>query len=163
MLLSSLLGYCSCSHCWCHLCSHEVWPHEVTPAECGELVGTSHSWIPNHGQYRRMTNRNGSVNMLCRLFFPNGDSVWSHQRGGGLCFFTSNTCVLSIESGHEKVFVPVLTSYWYSGVSSTHPTSSLASGSLITFYNSFFLPGSRSRTCGHCQWLNGEVSCLLHL
>jgi len=50
MSLSSLLGYCSCSHCCCNLCSHEVWPDEVTTAECGELVGTSHSWIPNHGR-----------------------------------------------------------------------------------------------------------------
>jgi len=164
MSLSSLLGYCSCSHYCCHLCSHEVWPDEVTAAECGELVGTSHSWIPNHGQYRRTTNRNGSINMLYCLSFPNGVSVCRHQRGGGLCLFLQVTPAFSVSTLDTKnVFVSVLTLSCNSGVSLTHPTSSLASESLITFYNSFFLLGGRSRTCGHCQWLNGEVSCLLHL
>ena len=88
--------------------------------------------------------------MLYHLSFSNCVSVCRHQRGGGLCLFSQVTSAFSVTTLDTKnVFVSVLTLSCYSGVSPTHPTSSLASGSLITFCNSFFLPflpGGKSRT-----------------
>jgi len=80
-----------CSHRCCYLCSHGVWAHDATAAECVELVGTFHSWIPNHGQWEAdaPANRNASSNMLRSLSFPNGGSMCRHQAGGGLCSISS--------------------------------------------------------------------------
>jgi len=108
--------YC-CPRC-CHLCTPEVWAHEATASECGELVGTFHSWIPNHGQWETdaPANRNASGNMLCSLFFSKWWFNVSSSGRGGLCFFLhfmppgrpclprSNTCILIVHCVQDKCF-----------------------------------------------------------
>ena len=138
MSLSSLLGYCSCSHCCCHLIQLRGvtwWGNGSWMWRTGRHLPfmISQPWPIGEGQ---LVMDLSICDVVCpfQMVIP-----CRNHRGGGLCLFSQVAPSFSVSILDTKnVFVPVLTSSCNSGVSSTHPSSSLASGSLITFCNSFF-------------------------
>jgi len=127
--------------------------------------------FPTMANGRRMLQQIVMHLAICYVvcFFPNGGSTCRHQ-GEADCAFFFILCHLDALACPEvtpafslyivcrtNVFIAALTSSRNSSLSPTCWRSSLASGSLITFCNTFFLPWQRKRMCGHCQWLHGDV------